>query len=377
MRSYLVGGAVRDRLLGLPVRECDWVVVGASEQEMLVAGFRKVDADFPVFLHPETGDEYALARTERKIGAGYKGFSIEAGPEVTLEQDLLRRDLTINALAEDEGGRIIDVCHGLEDLKARVLRHITPAFEEDPVRILRVARFAARFGGLGFAIAPETLRLMVRMAASPDLKALKPERVWQEMQKALNEPQPWLFFELLYECGALSLLLPTLYQALQADAGTAPDPLTALAAAASQSADPRVRFVAVMYAGLEKVAVAEVCKRLRVEREYTELLVRVVESGPAFARLADADARAVLDLLERTQAFQQPERFQSFLDACSALWPEDAVRNCRRLQRALVVARGVDGKSLAESGLSGPALGHELRNRRVEAIKQCEAEKSG
>jgi len=375
MKSYLVGGAVRDRLLGLAVTERDWVVVGATEEEMLAAGFRKADADFPVFLHPKTGDEYALARTECKTGVGYKGFSVEANPDVSLEQDLLRRDLTINALAEDEEGGIIDPCHGLEDLKARVLRHITPAFEEDPVRILRVARFAARFGVLGFSIAPETLRLMAGMAASEDRKSLKPERVWQEMRKALGEQQPGLFFETLYECGALAVLIPSLYRALRdASLSVSGDPLVAQAHTASTSSDPRVRFVAVMYAATNEGTVADLCARLRVERDYGELLERVLQHGPAFSELGGADAGGVLDLLEQIGAFQQADRFQLFLDACHALWPEVAPGNCQRLQQALVAAKGIDAKLLLEAGFSGAALGAELKRRRIEAIRQHEAE---
>ncbi|MEJ2592815.1 MAG: hypothetical protein P8178_15730 [Candidatus Thiodiazotropha sp.] len=210
MKIYLVGGAVRDRLLDLPVSERDWVVVGATPEQMLEQGFRRADADFPVFLHPQTGEEYALARTEVKTGPGYKGFAVESGPQVTLEQDLLRRDLTINALAMDEAGELIDPCGGRDDLENGLLRHITPAFSEDPVRLLRVARFAAKLGRWGFRVAHGTHGLMQKMAASPDLANLRAERVWRELVRAMGEPQPWRFFEVLHRCGALARLMPPL-----------------------------------------------------------------------------------------------------------------------------------------------------------------------
>ena len=214
MKIYLVGGAVRDKLLELPVKERDWVVVGATEQQMLAAGYRRADREFPVFLHRDTGEEYALARTERKTGPGYRGFEVHAGPDVTLEQDLLRRDLTINALALDERGELIDVCNGRQDLEEGLLRHITPAFVEDPVRLLRVARFAAKLGQWGFRVAHGTYGLMKKMAVSDDLLSLKAERLQVELWKALGEAQPWRFFEVLQRCGALARLLPELAQTL-------------------------------------------------------------------------------------------------------------------------------------------------------------------
>ncbi len=208
MKTYLVGGAVRDELLGLPVRERDWVVVGATAAQMLDLGYRQVGRDFPVFLHPETHEEHALARTERKTAPGYRGFVVHAEPDVTLEEDLLRRDLTINAMARDEAGGLIDPFNGRADLEARLLRHVSPAFAEDPVRILRVARFAARFAHLGFRVADETRALMRRMVAAGEVDALVPERVWQEMERALGEGSPATFFEVLRDCGALAVLFP-------------------------------------------------------------------------------------------------------------------------------------------------------------------------
>jgi len=208
VKTYLVGGAVRDKLLGRTVRERDWVVVGATPEQMKALGYRQVGRDFPVFLHPETHEEYALARTERKTAPGYRGFEVHAAPEVTLEEDLQRRDLTINALAEDETGEIIDYHGGLDDLDKRLLRHVSPAFAEDPVRILRVARFAARYAHLGFRVADETIGLMRRMVEDGEADALVPERIWQELEKALGERSPAVFFEVLRDCGALKVIFP-------------------------------------------------------------------------------------------------------------------------------------------------------------------------
>ena len=208
MKSYLVGGAVRDRLLGLPIKDKDWVVVGATPQQMLDAGYQQVGRDFPVFLHPDSHEEYALARTERKSGSGYTGFTCYAAPDVTLEQDLLRRDLTVNALAEDADGTIIDPYGGQQDLQQRILRHVSPAFAEDPLRVLRVARFAARYAHLSFRIADETLALMREMADAGELAHLTPERVWKETESALGTRNPQVFFQTLRDCGALKVLFP-------------------------------------------------------------------------------------------------------------------------------------------------------------------------
>ncbi|HSZ09984.1 MAG TPA: multifunctional CCA tRNA nucleotidyl transferase/2'3'-cyclic phosphodiesterase/2'nucleotidase/phosphatase, partial [Steroidobacteraceae bacterium] len=208
MQVYLVGGAVRDALLGLPVKERDWVVVGSTQTELLRLNYREVGRDFPVFLHPDSKEEYALARRERKVAPGYRGFAVEFGPEVTLEEDLARRDLTINAIAKAEDGSLLDPYNGRRDLDARVLRHVSPAFIEDPVRILRVARFAARFAELGFQVAPETMELMSAMSARGEVNALVAERVWQETEKALREPGASVFFKVLRECGALKIIYP-------------------------------------------------------------------------------------------------------------------------------------------------------------------------
>jgi len=370
MKIYLVGGAVRDRLLKLPVHECDWVVVGATEQEMLDNGFSRADADFPVFLHPETGEEYALARTETKIGAGYKGFEVDAGPAVALEQDLARRDLTINALAEDESGQLIDPFLGQKDLDSRLLRHITPAFAEDPVRVLRVARFAAHLGELGFEVAPDTQALLERMSQSADLQNLRPERIWREMRKALLEPQPWRFFEVLLQCRALNRLIPEFATATRDD-GAGSIPFVALRSVVEESSTLAVRFAVAMHlAAAAADSVEAFCSRLRAERECSELLDLVVRLGPAFAESKQAGADSLLALLEKTRAQQQAERFQDFLAACGALWPDVAEVATQRLQLALSGMNDIVAKDLLAEGFQGPKLGAELARRRIQAIEK-------
>jgi len=372
MKIYLVGGAVRDQLLGLPVRERDWLVVGATEAEMLALGYQRLDAEFPVFLHPQSGDEFALARTETKTGPGYKGFEVDAGPQVTLEQDLRRRDLTINALALDQQGQLIDLFGGRQDLDAGVLRHITPAFVEDPVRLLRIGRFAARLGRWGFRVAHGTHRLLRQMATDEDLGALRPERLWKEMVCALGEEQPWRFFEVLHRCGALQRLIPELarelgdssaYQGLEL-----PAPLLALRRAAALSPEPAVRFAAAFQAAAGTDA-AGLCRRVRAEREPAELLELLVRWGAEFRRAATGDAAQLLALLQRLRAWQRPQRWQGFVMAARAVWPKQGQIAARRLQRALLGAQQVQAQTLADAGLQGAELGHELQQRRVAAVE--------
>ena len=371
MKAYLVGGAVRDRLLGLPVAERDWVVVGATSEEMLEAGYRRADADFPVFLHPETGEEYALARRETKTAPGYKGFAVDTGPDVTLEEDLARRDLTINAMAEDADGTLIDPCRGREDLDAGVLRHVTPAFVEDPVRLLRVARFAARFGQWGFRVAHGTQGLMRRMAESEDLRALRPERTWQEMKRALAAPQPWRFFEVLHGCGALAVLVPELAGALgdaaAHDDGAPAPPLAALRRAARADSSPSVRFAALMQGVVPgPAAVPAFCQRLRVEREPAELLALLGQALPALRRLDEAPVADLVWFADRHRGFQNAVRFAALLAAAEAVDPGLAPV-CARLRAARNAAATVSAEALRDAGLVGPALGAELLRRRQAA----------
>ena len=371
MKTYLVGGAVRDRLLGLPVAERDWVVVGATSEEMLEAGYRRADADFPVFLHPATGEEYALARRETKTGPGYKGFAVDTGPDVTLEEDLARRDLTINAMAEDADGTLIDPCRGREDLDAGVLRHVTPAFVEDPVRLLRVARFAARFGQWGFRVAHGTQGLMRGMAESEDLRALRPERTWQEMKRALATPQPWRFFEVLHGCGALAVLVPELAGALgdaaAHDDGAPAPPLAALRRAARADLSPSVRFAALMQGVVpDPAAVPALCQRQRVEREPAELLALLGQALPALRQLDLAPVADLVWFADRHRGFQNAVRFAALLAAAEAVEPGLAPI-CARLRAARDAAATVSAEALRDAGLVGPALGAELLRRRQAA----------
>ena len=370
MKAYLVGGAVRDGLLGLPVTERDWVVVGATPEQMLAAGYRRADADFPVFLHPETGEEYALARRETKTGPGYKGFAVDTGPDVTLEEDLARRDLTINAMAEDADGALIDPYGGREDLDAGLLRHVTPAFVEDPVRLLRVARFAARLGQWGFRVAHGTHGLMRRMAESDDVRALRPERLWQEMKRALGEPHPWRFFEVLHGCGALAAWVPELARVL-GDTTThddrAPPPLAALRRATAAGAPPSVRFAALMQQAVpDAAAVPAFCQRLRVEREPAELLALLDQALPSLRHLGEAPVADLVWFVDRHRGFQNAPRFAALLAAAEAVEPALA-RACGRARAARDAGAGVTAEALRDAGLAGPALGAELLRRRQAA----------
>jgi tRNA nucleotidyltransferase (CCA-adding enzyme) len=386
MQVYLVGGAVRDELLNVPVRERDWVVVGATPTELLDLGYRAVGREFPVFLHPQTQEEYALARLERKVAPGYRGFITEFSPEVTLEEDLRRRDLTINAMARASDGTLVDPYGGQADLAARLLRHVSPAFTEDPVRILRVARFAARFATLGFSVAPDTQALMRHMVSTGEAGALVSERVWRELERALGEAQPARFFEVLANCGALPVLLPELTAALAtaADTDGGSPPLAALTAAAAAGAPGPVRW-AVLLAGLEARAIEALCARLRAPNEYRELALLATRLDALLADGAPTDRDAVRDapwqlsLYELADAFRRPERFEHWLQllalgatAAGAATDGHAVvtasalaaRLRAGLQRAVAVR--LDPAELRQ--LKGPELGARLRELRLAAL---------
>ncbi|HET7866976.1 MAG TPA: multifunctional CCA addition/repair protein [Burkholderiaceae bacterium] len=384
MQVYEVGGAVRDRLLGRPVQDRDWVVVGASPGELLEAGYTPVGRDFPVFLHPATREEYALARTERKTGRGYHGFAFHAGPEVTLEQDLARRDLTINAMALAPDGRLIDPWGGARDLRARVLRHVSDAFVEDPVRILRLARFAARFDD--FTVAPETLALAGRMVAAGEVDALVPERVWQELSRGLMQARPSLMFQVLRACGALARLLPEL-DGLWAEplpAGHGADQsagvriMAVLDRAAGRDMPLSVRFACLTH-GLGQQRgqgmLRELCQRLRIPGDCRELAEMVAAEHGAVRASAGLDAAAVLRLLERCDALRKPQRFELALQACEciALGPGDAPYAPRsRLLGALAVAQGVDTAAVAAQaqarGLQGAQIAGCIHAARIDAL---------
>jgi tRNA nucleotidyltransferase (CCA-adding enzyme) len=344
MQVYLVGGAVRDALLGLPVKERDWVVVGGTREELLRMKYREVGRDFPVFLHPESHEEYALARLERKVSPGYRGFAVEFGPGVTLEEDLARRDLTINAIAQASDGTLIDPHGGQRDIESRALRHVSAAFIEDPVRVLRVARFAARFAPLGFHVAPETLALMRSMVERHEVDALVAERVWQESEKALREPAAGKFFKVLRECGALKPIYPEIDALFgvpqpaqwhpEIDSGI--HTLMVLDQAVALTEDPRVRFAALVHdlgkaqtppaewpshRGHEERSVAlieELTARLRVPSDYRELALIVARYHGMVHRAFELRPKTLLEFMERADAFRRSERFSQVLLACEA-----------------------------------------------------------
>jgi tRNA nucleotidyltransferase (CCA-adding enzyme) len=400
MQVYLVGGAVRDALLGLPVKERDWVVVGSTRDELLRLKYREVGRDFPVFLHPDSHEEYALARLERKVSPGYRGFAVEFGPEVTLEEDLARRDLTINAIAQAEGGSLIDPYHGQSDLQARVLRHVSPAFIEDPVRILRVARFAARFASLGFHVAPETLALMRAMVERGEADALVAERVWQETEKALHEPGASVFFAVLRECGALKVIYPEIDalfgvpqpEKWHPEIDTGVHTLMVLDQAVRLSTDVRVRFAALVHdlgkaatpqaewpghKGHEERSVALIgalSERLRLPNEYRDLSVIVARYHGNVHRAFELRPKTILGILEKTDAFRRPERFAQALLACEAdsrgrLGLENVPYPQREyLQAARDAAAAIKPtpQDIAEN--AGPKIAERLHERRLESI---------
>lgn len=338
MRTYVVGGAVRDALLGRPVTDHDHVVVGATPEQMVEQGFRPVGKDFPVFLHPETQEEYALARTERKTAPGYHGFVFHTSPEVTLEEDLVRRDLTINAMARAEDGSIVDPYGGQEDLRDRIFRHVSEAFAEDPVRILRLARFAARFPD--FRVHESTNALMRRMVASGEVDALVPERVWQELARGLMEEQPSRMFAVLADCGALVRLLPE----VDADASL----MRMVDKTAGQGAPLEVRFGVLLHR-LPQEEVLEVSRRLKAPNECRDLAQLIARERGVVEQAGELDAEAIVTLFERSDAFRKPERFGQMLLAAACITGEAQSPNAppSRLPRALAAARAVNAGEVA------------------------------
>jgi len=396
MQVYLVGGAVRDKHLGLPVQDRDWVVVGATPQDMEAQGYQRVGKDFPVFLHPQTKEEYALARTERKTAPGYTGFAFHAAPDVTLEDDLRRRDLTINAMAESASGELIDPFGGLNDLQNGMLRHVSPAFVEDPVRILRLARFAARFSTRGFRVADDTRELMRSMVDNGEVDALVPERVWQELERALGEERPPSFFDVLRSCGALKKLLPELDRLWgvpqpekhHPEIDTGVHVMMVLQQAVLLSRDTRVRFAALVHdlgkgttppeqwprhIGHEERGVSlvqAVCRRFAVPNDYRDLGVLVCRYHTHFHRAAELRATTLLKTLEALDAFRRPERFEHFLLACIADsrgrpgYEDCDVPQADIFRSALRAAAAVDVQPLLERGLKGAAIAQALQRER-------------
>jgi tRNA nucleotidyltransferase (CCA-adding enzyme) len=400
MQVYLVGGAVRDRLLGRTVRERDWVVVGATPGELERAGFIPVGRDFPVFLHPKTKEEHALARTERKTGPGYRGFVTEFSPAVTLEEDLRRRDLTINAMAQDSSGAVVDPHGGRRDLDARVLRHVSAAFVEDPVRILRVARFAARYAPLGFHVADETMALMRKMVADGEADALVAERVWAETEKALAEERPDVFIQVLRECGALRVVYPEIDalfgvpqpEKWHPEVDTGVHQLLSLREAVRLGGSVAVRFAVLMHDlgkaatpadilpshhGHEAAGVARVealCDRLRVPNQLRELAVITARYHTHVHRGLELRPDTVLKTLESCDALRRPERFADFLLACEADARGRTGLEARPYPQRGYFLRARDAAAAVQmmpeerAGLSGEKIGQELHRRRVAAI---------
>jgi tRNA nucleotidyltransferase (CCA-adding enzyme) len=401
MKTYLVGGAVRDRLLGIAVKDRDYVVVGARPDDLLRAGYKPVGKDFPVFLHPQTGEEYALARTERKTGRGYHGFAFDTDTAVTLEDDLRRRDLTINAIAQDEDGTLIDPFGGVRDLDAKLLRHVSPAFAEDPVRVLRVARFAARFAVYGFRIADETLALMRTMVSSGEVDHLVAERVWAETYKALTEPTPSAFVRSLRETGALAVLFPeidALYGVPQRaefhpeiDSGIHTQMVVDMAARlapgnaligwcalvhdlgkALTPKDQLPRHIGHEHAGLAPIAA--LCTRLKVPADYAALAQLGCKLHLLAHTALELKPATVLKIFEQLDAFRRPERVEQFLLVCEAdkrgrlgldeaPYPQSAF-----LREAFAAASTIGAQQFVEQGLQGPAIGEAMRAARVQII---------
>jgi tRNA nucleotidyltransferase (CCA-adding enzyme) len=409
MQTYIVGGAVRDAMLGLPVQDRDHVVVGATPHDMLAQGYRPVGKDFPVFLHPHTQEEYALARTERKTAAGYKGFVFHTDAAVTLEEDLIRRDLTINAMAQDEHGQLFDPYHGQRDLQARVFRHVSPAFAEDPVRILRVARFAARFSvePHAFAVAPETMELMRAMVAAGEVDALVPERVWQEIARGLMEVRPSRMFEVLRDCGALQRLMPEL-SALwgvpqpakyHPEIDTGLHTMLVVDFAASQNYSLPIRFAALLHDlgkgrtppsewphhyGHEQRGLAlveECCQRLKVPAECRDLAIITAREHGNIGRALELRANTIVDLFERCDALRRPERFLDLLKASRAdcygrtgiadlQFPQEAYL-CEKLRAVQAINAGEIARSVMQkSGKGAQHIAQAIHQARIDAVKQ-------
>ncbi|WP_411706038.1 multifunctional CCA addition/repair protein [Edaphovirga cremea] len=402
MKIYLVGGAVRDSLLNLPVTEHDWVVVGATPQQLLDQGYQQVGKDFPVFLHPVSHDEYALARTERKSGSGYNGFTCYAAPDVTLEQDLLRRDLTVNAIARSADGELIDPYHGQRDIDERVLRHVSAAFGEDPLRVLRVARFAARFAHLGFTIAPETLSLMQQMAEDGELTELTAERVWRETEKALLTRDPKVYFQVLRDCGALKILFPEIDNLFGVPApekwhpeiDTGVHTLMTLKMAATLSPDVDVRFAALCHdlgkgltppeywphhhghgpAGVKLVDA--LCLRFRVPNPIRDLAKLVAEYHDLIHTINKLRPETLLKLLDTIDVWRKPQRLEQIIMTSEADargrtgFEQNPYPQGDYLRQAYRVANAVSIKEVIDSGFQGMAIRDELKRRRQKALAE-------
>jgi len=402
VKIYLVGGAVRDSLLNLPIKDKDYMVVGATPEQMQQLGYRQVGKDFPVFLHPKTQQEYALARTERKVGLGYGGFSCYASPDVTLEQDLLRRDLTINAIAQDEEGNLYDPYNGVADIQARQLRHVSTAFAEDPLRVLRVARFAARFHSLGFKIAKETMSLMQHMSQTEELTALTPERVWQEVDKSLGGPNTEIFFQVLRQCGALKILFPEIDalfgipqpEKWHPEIDTGLHTLMVLTQATLLTQDKAVRFAALVH-DLGKALspkehwpkhhghgqkglpiIKKLCERLRVPNEYRDLALLVSDQHQNVHQAFELRAETIVKVFDKADFWRKPERLNQLLLACIADmrgrtgFEHQAYPQSDYLNACFLAANNVDIKAIIAAGFQGGQIKQALNLRRIDNVEQ-------
>ena len=360
MKIFRVGGAVRDTLLGYPHHETDWVVVGSTPEEMIANGFTQVGRDFPVFLHPESKEEYALARTERKSGPGYRGFEVHADPSVTLEEDLERRDLTINAMAMDESGAIVDPHGGQADLDAKILRHVSPHFVEDPLRVLRVARFAARYHHLGFTVAAETLSLMAEIVAADELPHLSTERVWVETEKALGEQHPEIYCQVLSDCGALAALLPEL---------AVSQGIAALSRATPHTERADCRWAALL-SDLPEARAADASERLKAPKAYSLLATRV-SGGRLRIKSALKDGTECMTLLKTLDALRREEPFEGFCETLVALEQNstDAMNAVETLRKTRNAAKTIKAADFSDQGIAGPALGAAIEAAQIEIIK--------
>ncbi|WP_096085392.1 hypothetical protein [Agaribacterium haliotis] len=368
MKIFLVGGAVRDKLLNYPSSEQDWVVVGATEAEMLSRGFSPVGKDFPVFLHPESKDEYALARKERKVAAGYGGFNFDTDSSITLEQDLLRRDLTINAMAQSSDGQLIDPYGGQRDLQKKILRHVSDAFVEDPLRVLRVARFAARYAHLGFRVAEETMALMQNLVKSGEMQHLVAERSWKESERALGERSPWVYFEILQQCGALAILMPELSANLQQNKLA----IAALKKACSLQANQPVRLSALCHQ-LAPQKIREQLAQLKAPKNYIELASLCSQHQRAIANFQQLCAEEIFALIKQSDALRKSQRFNELLLSAKACVQAQRSSNhnfssANQLAYAAKLCLSISGRALTNEGLTGPEIGAELERRRLQAI---------
>jgi tRNA nucleotidyltransferase (CCA-adding enzyme) len=401
MKQYLVGGAVRDQLLNIPVKDRDWVVTEATADTLLAQGYKQVGKDFPVFLHPKSKEEYALARTERKTAKGYRGFSFHADQTISLEEDLQRRDLTINALAQDETGQIFDYCNGQKDLEKRILRHVSPAFREDPVRILRIARFLARFHYLGFRIAKSTMQLMQDMVQAGEVDALVIERVWQETSRALSEKNPEAFFETLRACGALAVLFPEIdalfgvpqVKTHHPEIDTGVHTIMVLQQAAQLSDKAEVRFAALTHdlgkattkaeilphhyghEGRSKRLVTKLCRRYKVPKRFRSLAEQVANYHTHVHKAFELKPQTLLKVLEQLGAFRQPNQFEDFLIACKADsrgrlgYEQKDYPQVEYYLAILNLCKQIKVQDVITAGFKGKAIAQQLRKQRLAAIR--------